>query len=501
MTDSPFESGNLKILTWNINGIRSLEDFQDRLQQSEADIICVQETKVTRDMLTESVACISGFTSYYGFSRRRAGYSGVATYCRLNCTPVQAEEGLAGNSGGGDTIGGTEKLKLEFTSEELKNIDAEGRCVITRHKVDMIDGQEKALVIINVYCPRADPERADRAKFKLQFYKALDIRANSLRKAGDMVVVLGDVNTSHREIDHCDPYEEFGDHPGRRFLNHFLQCEAVVDGDNQTDAENCDDWQAVHVEVEEKQFIDTFRIFHPDRKLAFTCWNTRLNCRSTNYGTRIDYIFCSLNMSDLVLNCDIQPEVLGSDHCPVLAQFKLGLISPAKPPDWCTKFFREFAGKQVKVSDFFTKGVKSDDLKRKFESTPEVSKKAKVETKKKITSFFVPKNPKENKIQKTIEQEKEILTEIKDQDSEWRENLPSFQNKTSNIAAKNAWGALFKPPAPAPLCTKHKEEALRRKVLKKGPNTGREFFVCRRGEGRADDPEARCDFFKWVNGK
>lgn len=367
--------------------------------------------------------------------------------------------------------------------------------MITRHKVNMDNGQEQALVIINVYCPRADPERADRAKFKLQFYKALDIRADSLRRAGDMVVVVGDVNTSHREIDHCDPYEEFGDHPGRRFLNHFLQCDSIVEGDNQIDAENCDDWQTVHVEVEEKQFVDSFRIFNPDRKLAFTCWNTQLNCRSTNYGTRIDYIFCSLNLLSSLLHCDIQPEVLGSDHCPVLAKFNIKISPASKPPEWCTKYFREFAGKQVKVSDFFTKGVKSGDLKRKHESTTEVSKKAKVESKKKITSFFIPKNPKAPKL---VENEQENKTDFKEHYSECWESLPNSQNKPTNIAAKSAWGALFKPLAPAPLCPKHKEEALRRKVLKKGPNTGKEFWVCRRGEGRADDPEARCDFFKWV---
>jgi len=481
----------LKILTWNINGVRSLENFEDVLQQSEADIICVQETKVTRDMLTESVACIPGFTSYYGFSRRRAGYSGVATYCRSSCTPCQAEEGLAGVSGGGDSIGGTEALKQEFTSEEIKNIDAEGRCVITRHKVNHTEKvKEQWLVVINVYCPRADPERIDRAKFKLQFYKALDIRANSLRKSGDFVVVVGDVNTSHKEIDHCDPYEEFGDHPGRRFLNHFLHCDTIDICENKQEQEEpCEEWQAVHVDVEEKQFVDTFRIFHPNRKLAFTCWNTRLNCRSTNYGTRIDYIFCSLNMSSYISNCDIQPEVLGSDHCPVLAHFKLKIIPPLKPPNWCTKYFREFSGKQVKLSEYFIKGVKSDDLlKRKLETTTEVSKKTKTEGKKKITSFFLPK---ESKIEATQEPSL-VKTE------EFRENLTMSQNKTNNVEAKNAWGTLFKPPLPAPLCTKHKEEALRRKVLKKGPNTGREFWVCRRGEGRADDPEARCDFFKWV---
>jgi AP endonuclease-2 len=70
--------------------------------------------------------------------------------------------------------------------------------------------------------------------------------------------------------------------------------------------------------------------------------------------------------------------------------------------------------------------------------------------------------------------------------------------EAKNCETKAAWGNIFKPPPPSPLCSKHREESLRRKVTKKGPNLGREFFVCRRGEGRNDDPNARCDFFKWA---
>ena len=114
-------------------------------------------------------------------------------------------------------------------------------------------------------------------------------------------------------------------------------------------------------------------------------------------------------------------------------------------------------------------------------------KKPKTETKSKITSFFVSKDPKP-RIEKTVEYRANV-TEVP-------KTLGSGQLDNNN--AKAAWGSIFKPPPPAPLCTKHKEEALRRKVTKKGPNTGREFWCCRRGEGRADDPEARCDFFKWV---
>jgi len=144
----------------------------------------------------------------------------------------------------------------------------------------------------------------------------------------------------------------------------------------------------------------------------------------------------------------------------------------------------------VKVSDFFVKGVKSNDMKRKYESNVEASKKAKTDSKKKITSFFVPKIPKENKDQNALE--------YSNNESSCHDQVVEVLKKPQNQAAKSAWGALFKPPPPAPLCTKHKEETVKRRVVKKGPNTGKEFWCCRRGDGRADDPEARCDFFKWV---
>jgi len=489
-----------RITSWNINGIRSLEDFQDRIKQSDADIICIQETKVTRDMLTEDLALISGFTSYYSFSRRRSGYSGVATYCKLHCTPCEAEEGLCGLYTTEECdVSGLDDIKIEFSSEERRSIDSEGRCVITKHNLD--DDSGRLLIVINLYCPRADSERPDRAKFKMLFYKAVDIRANAFKKKGHMVVVLGDINTSHKEIDHCDPYEEFEDHPGRRFLNHFLQSENPSEKDREVKSsqedEVVDEWKTVNVEVEEKQFVDTFRTSNPDRKLAFTCWNTRLNCRSTNYGTRIDYIFCSLELLPFLIKSDIQPDVLGSDHCPISAEF--GLIPKAsdKAPGSCTKYYKEFSGKQAKVSDFFIRNNnatvnKSDEVIKISNAKSEM--RVKSEAKRKITNFFIPDSKKikcddSNRLTKT-EEKPEVNAST----------LLKTETTDRNSTAKSAWGALFKPPPPAPLCTKHREEALKRKVIKKGPNLGREFWVCRRGEGRADDPEARCNFFKWVKG-
>ena len=446
-------------------------------------------------MLTEAMAIIPGFTAYFSFSRLRSGYSGVATFCRVSVTPVAAETCLAGT---GDTCHispGVSCLREEFSSEELRSLDTEGRCVMTRHRLS--DNQH--LVIINVYCPRADPEKLDRVSYKQRFNKALDIRANRLREAGDMVVVCGDIHIRHRVIDLCDPYDGFEDNPGRRFLSHFLKPitnaephtqRKLQNNDNHDDEEEEEEWTTANVIIPSQQFVDTFRIFHPDKDQAFTCWNTEMNCRSTNYGTRIDYIFASLNMSPVILNCDIQPEVLGSDHCPVLAMFNIIVQPSEKTPETCTKYFKEFSGKQVKLSNFFIKTDKrSIPEDRTAAASP--SKKRKVDGKAKITSFFTSKNPKPS----TIICEKKNVVEII-APAEDISDKPALL--LTNKTAKAAWGSLLRGPAPAPLCPRHQEEALRRKVTKKGPNTGREFWCCRRGEGRADDPEARCDFFKWL---
>ena len=443
-------------------------------------------------MLTESVAILPNFSSYFSFSRLRSGYSGVATYCRASTTPVQAQSGLTQ----GEISPGSEQLRLEFSGEELKSLDSEGRCVITRHQVE-VGGLTKHLSIINVYCPRADPEKPDRECYKLQFYKALDIRANSLRAAGDLVIVCGDINTSHRQIDHCDPYEEFEDNPGRRFLTHFLRDQSRDQGNSKSqkskEEESRDGWEADSVEVAENQFVDTFRIFHPDREMAFTCWNTKMNCRANNYGTRIDYILASADLAPRLSHCDIQPEVEGSDHCPVRAELELRALPAPRPPESCTKYYKEFSGKQVKLSQFFSKTEKPVPVPVSFNETrPPPAKRQKVEGKGKITSFFTSQNPKPNLQQAPKIEEKENGPGV-------MPSLPRDKPADSvNNNAKAKWGNIFKPPPPPPLCTKHREEAVKRKVTKKGPNTGREFWCCSKGEGRADDPQARCDFFKWV---
>ena len=336
------------------------------LQELPADIICLQETKVTRDMLTESVSLLPGFTSYFSFSRRRTGYSGVATFCRGGVTPIQAEEGIAGSLGcPGDSLDtdlGCESSLTntcsEFNLESRRALDNEGRCVITRHKIE----EGKFLSIFNLYCPRADPEREDRKRFKLQFYRAVDLRAAALRERGDSVVVLGDINTSHREEDHCEPYLGFRDRADRRFLEHFiltpggltgteegqgidkLSGEGAEDHTENEEFSNDSDWQG-NFKLPSHQFVDSFRVLHPEARQVFTCWNTEKGCRATNYGTRIDYIFASIDIRTKLLMCEVLGEVEGSDHCPVLASFDLSVQPPEKPPKLATIYFPEFSGR------------------------------------------------------------------------------------------------------------------------------------------------------------
>ncbi len=301
-------------------------------------------------MLDEPTALIPGYSSYFAFSRKRTGYSGVATFCKSNVTPICAEEGLSGLfAPDKDSVGHYQNLNVEFSQEELKNLDSEGRCVLTLHQIE-VDNELQKLAIFNLYCPRADPEKPERIVYQQKFHKLVELRARNLIDQGIFVIVLGDLNVSHKEIDHCDPYEEFGEKPSRKWMEHLLNGAEFEDQDHE--------WKIQNVPDDQKHkciLFDAFRHFHAEEKNAFTCWSTEKNCRSTNYGTRIDYILASQGLKGCLFACDIHPDVLGSDHCPVSAQFDClpKTLNGDKAPSWCTKYFPEFAGSQQKLSAFF----------------------------------------------------------------------------------------------------------------------------------------------------
>ena len=302
------------------------------------------------------------------------------------------------------------------------------------------------------------------------------------------------------------------------------------------------------------QVVDTFRYFYPQERDAFTCWNTHVNARATNYGTRIDYIFCDELFLPFLEDSAVLSDVMGSDHCPVAVKISGEVIPSAKLPNMCTKFFPEFKGSQQKLSSYFqpvssicdTKSKMSDmqpqfGSKRKLNDPKPKSvsqKKSSSDKQIKLDSFFAakPKDKERNlnglaKFDTNSEKHRVYLNEktsplciekhfssqsshyaapetdcdiSKDINSQQLKNegLGKLTENGSSSQTKNVgWGFLMKGPKPPPLCPGHGEPAALRTVKKKGPNMNRQFYACARGAGREGDPNAQCNFFQWAGKK
>lgn len=180
----------MKIVTWNINGIRTApQPLKPLLDSFDADILCFQETKITRELLDEQIALVDGYSAYFSYSRKKGGYSGVVTYCKDRVRPVAAEEGVSGylssiNGKRPDDAVGSYGSLSSLPVAELQDLDSEGRAVITQHKLLSKEGAENAVCVINVYCPRADKEREDRKAYKVKFCQLLQVRAEALVARG-----------------------------------------------------------------------------------------------------------------------------------------------------------------------------------------------------------------------------------------------------------------------------------------------------------------------------
>jgi AP endonuclease-2 len=249
------------------------------------------------------------------------GYSGVAIYTRNSvCAPIRAEEGITGilyppNSSTSfydlpqdQQIGGYPTVaQLANSPLDAATLDSEGRCVILEFPV---------FVLIGVYSPANRDETRD--DFRLGFLNALDARVRNLVAAGKRVFLTGDLNIIRSELDTANAEEQLRKHgmtseeyistPARRFLNQLLVGGKVI-GERDEGREEPILW-------------DICRGFHPGRKGMFTCWETKINARPGNFGSRIDYVLCSLDWKDWFSDSNIQEGLIGSDHCPVYAIIK-----------------------------------------------------------------------------------------------------------------------------------------------------------------------------------
>jgi len=248
----------IRILSWNVNGIRAVykKGFLDWLAQEQPDILCLQETKASKEQLSEQLISPGDYTSYWS-SASRKGYSGVAIYTKTPALDVTNVMGIP-----------------EF--------DQEGRFL----RVDF-----ERFVLMNVYFPNGKMG-TDRLKFKLDFYDAFLNYIEKLREQNRPVIFLGDVNTAHQEIDLARPKEN-----------------SKVSGFLPIEREWIDDTIA-------KGYLDTFRKLNGDL-VQYSWWDMKSGARNRNIGWRIDYVFVSPDLEKDVKRAFILTEIQGSDHCPV----------------------------------------------------------------------------------------------------------------------------------------------------------------------------------------
>lgn len=249
----------LRLLSWNVNGIRAAykKGFVDWFIKEGPDVLCLQETKARPEQLTDDLLNVNGYKSYFSSSIVKKGYSGVAIYTKQE--PVKVEHGFG-----------------------IPKFDDEGRIIIADYK---------SFVLINIYYPngKMSPERL---KYKMDFYDAFLEYADNLVKKGKNLVICGDVNTAHKEIDLARPKEN-------EKVSGFLPIER--------------EWMDKFLS---HGYVDTFRMFN-DEPEQYTWWDMQSRARERNVGWRIDYFFVSDNFKKNVKNAFIMPEVMGSDHCPV----------------------------------------------------------------------------------------------------------------------------------------------------------------------------------------
>jgi exodeoxyribonuclease-3 len=248
----------MKITTWNVNGIRAAltKGFREYMLEAQPDIMCLQEIKARPEQIDEAIREIPGYFSIWN-PAQRPGYSGVAVFSKT--PPLQTVLGL------GD-----------------ERFDVEGR-VIRMH----FDG----FILFNIYFPNGQRGQ-ERVDYKLEFYAMLLDECKRLHSQGEKIIITGDFNTAHKEIDLANPKENSN-------TSGFLLEERQ--------------WIDIFLN---NGFKDAFRELYPET-VKYTWWTYRVNARVRNIGWRLDYYLVSNDLAPQIKDVVIHDDIPGSDHCPV----------------------------------------------------------------------------------------------------------------------------------------------------------------------------------------
>lgn len=245
----------MKLISWNVNGLRACvqKGFLEYFKEVDADIFCIQESKLQEGQIDLE---LPGYNQYWNYAEKK-GYSGVAVFSKAK--PLSTAYGI-----------------------NREEHDKEGR-VITLEYDDFY--------LVTVYTPNSQQELA-----RLEYRMRWEDEFRSYLAALDgikPVVVCGDLNVAHKEIDLKNP------------------------GSNRKNAGFTDEERNKFSELLDSGFIDTYRYFNPDKEGAYSWWSYRFNARANNAGWRIDYFCVSERLAERLVSAEIHPEIQGSDHCPV----------------------------------------------------------------------------------------------------------------------------------------------------------------------------------------
>lgn len=254
----------IRIVSWNVNGLRAVykKGFLDWLHDDNPDIVCIQETKAHEDQIPDAIKHIEGYHVYFS-SAEKKGYSGVGLLTKKEPRHIQRGFGI-------------------------KKFDREGRVIIADYQT---------FLLFNIYFPNGKISK-ERLRYKLAFYDTFLAYIDKRNRKGKKLIVCGDVNTAHKEIDLARPKEN-------EKISGFLPEERA--------------WIDKFIK---HGYVDTFRVFHKEGGY-YTWWDQKTRARERNVGWRIDYFFISENVKRHVRSASIMPHVMGSDHCPITIELVL----------------------------------------------------------------------------------------------------------------------------------------------------------------------------------
>ena len=265
----------MKLYSWNVNGIRAVINkgaFQKFIAECDPDILCLQETKARSDQADVDLP------NYYECwnSAEKAGYSGTAIFSKIK--PLSVINGFV------DEIAS----KFDLAGDNYGDPAKEGR---------VISAEFEKFWVVTVYTPNS---KEDLSRLKLrheQWDPAFLEHIKTLEKSKP-VLFCGDLNVAHNEIDLANPKPNIGKH------GFTIEERAGFDA------------------MEKSGFVDIYRSKHPEKTDAYTWWTHWANARARNVGWRIDYWLASKSISDSILEAQIHPDILGSDHCPISVKLK-----------------------------------------------------------------------------------------------------------------------------------------------------------------------------------